>query len=490
MDQAPVLPHGSPTTFAGLSETFSFHASPESFISSKVLAFQKSDPALAQSRTPIHAKILNRNVAVISSYDHVRQILCDEAVASNLSSGKAYNELMAPFFPPPNLLLLDTPEHQQQKSIWLEQMKSSESTVCAMVSKIVLDHLCHVPSGSSIDLYESMKSLSWKILLSIFLSNGEGGESGASTHDTVEALQEDLLRGQFSLFPISVNTPFWRSPRSKGLEARRRLESLLASKVIQGGCPFATSTGEERQDVASHLLLFTSSLAAKALASLLTALLLNVYVFRSEAPESSLGDRIRAMDDGRLRSEYLKNLVLETERLSPPVVGIMRRTTQDIILSSPVNRSQEQSPAPTMIPKGWDVWIYFVGAARDSVTFGGTAEAFMPDRYVNDGLNDIEQQGGFAFGAGAKSCLGRDLIRSVAVKVVETCLGLNTEGSLSQSPAQPPNVKIVGDPSQIPNGVQAWLGWQQDVAPEHWAKDIKQLPIQRPRKSIIVQVLH
>ncbi|KAL9586418.1 MAG: hypothetical protein Q9212_000933 [Teloschistes hypoglaucus] len=391
MPQAPVLPHGSPTAFAGLSETFSFHASPESFISSRVLAFQKSDPALARSRTPIHAKILNRNVAVISSYDHVRQILCDAAVASNLSSGKAYDELMAPFFPPPNLLLLDAPEHQRQKSVWLKRMKTLESTVCATVSKTVLDHLCEIQSGSSIDLYESMKSLSWKILLSIFLSDGKGKRSEASTREKVEALQEDLLRGQFSLFPISVNTPFWRSPRSKGLEARRGLESLLASEVNQGACPFATNTGEERQDVASHLLLFTSSLAAKAMASLLTALLLNVYVFNGMAPESSLSDRIRAMDDRRLRSKYVKSLVLETERLSPPVVGIMRRTMQDIVLDSSVNRSQEQSPAPTMNPKAWDVWIYFVGAARDPAAFGGTAEVFVPDRYVNDESSDERQ---------------------------------------------------------------------------------------------------
>ncbi|KAL8779826.1 MAG: hypothetical protein Q9194_001252 [Teloschistes cf. exilis] len=490
MPQAPVLPHGSPTTFAGLSETFSFHASPESFISSRVLAFQKSDPALARSRTPIHAKILNRNVAVISSYDHVRQILCDEAVASNLSSGKAYDELMAPFFPPPNLLLLDAPEHQQQKFNWQERMKTLESIVCATVSKIVLDHLCEIQSGSSIDLYESMKSLSWKILLSIFLSDGKGERSEASTRETVEALQEDLLRGQFSLFPISVNTRFWRSPRSKGLEARRRLESLLASEVNQGACPFATNTGRERQDVASNLLLFTSSLAVKALASLLTALLLNLYVFRGKAPESALSDRIRAMDDRALRSKYLKSLVLETERLSPPVVGIMRRTTQEIVLDSSENCSQEQSPAPTMIPKDWDGWIYFVGAARDPATFGGTAEAFVPDRYVNSESSRERQQEGFAFGAGAKGCLGRDLIRSVAATVVETCLGLDSERSLSQGPAQPPRVKLVGNLSQIPSGVQAWLGWQQDVAPEQWAKDIKQLPTQRPRKPILVQVLH
>ena len=62
MAELPVLPHGSPTTLSGLSETFSFHSSPQSFISSRILAFQASHPEFTQSRTPIRAKVLNRNV--------------------------------------------------------------------------------------------------------------------------------------------------------------------------------------------------------------------------------------------------------------------------------------------------------------------------------------------------------------------------------------------------------------------------------------------
>ena len=41
----------------------------------------------------------------------------------------------------------------------------------------------------------------------------------------------------------------------------------------------------------------------------------------------------------------------------------------------------------------------------------------------------------------------------------------------------------------IPHGVQGWLGWQADVRPEEWARDIKQLPIQRPTKAVNVKIV-
>ena len=481
MNPTPELPRGSAGIFSGLSETFSFHASPESFITSRVLAFQKQNPALAQTRTPIHAKVLNRNVAVISSHHHVRQILCDEDITSKLNASEAYDELIAPFFPQPNVLLLDPPEHRQSKQVWLHRMQTIGSSIRKKVPEIVLDHFSHIQSGSRIDLYDSMKTLSWKVLLSTFLSNIENKDMGSDDLKDVEALHEELLRGQFSLFPVSVQTPFWRSPRAKGLDARRKLESLLAAKVNQGRCPFATSANGERHDVTSHLLLFTSSLATKALASLLTALMLNVYIFKPRTSDSFLGDRIRAMDGRRERSEMLRSVMLETERLSPPVVGIMRRTTQDMILASP-----DEFTAPTLIPKGWDSWIYFVGAGRDPAEFGNTAETYRPTRYTRQKLDDATQPEGFAFGAGAKTCLGRDATRLIATTVIETCLGIESE--VLQGSTQSPRVKIIGDASQLPSGVRAWLGWQQDVAPEQWAKHMKQLPTQRPRQPIHVRV--
>ncbi|KAL8683899.1 MAG: hypothetical protein Q9186_000110 [Xanthomendoza sp. 1 TL-2023] len=473
MSQAPVLPYGSPTTLSGISENFSFHSSPENFITARVLSFQKAHPELADSRTPIRAKVLNRDVAVLSSYENVRQVLCDKTITECLSSSQAYDELMAPFFPPPNLLLLDLPDHPKWKDVWLARITTLNQEIRSIVHRCVIDHFRSIPSGSVVDLYDSIKSLSWHILLSIFLQKEDDGEGGDITK--IEALHDDLLRGQFSLFPVSISTPFWRSPRSRGLQARQQLQSLLRSKVARGKCPFAVSNAEEEQDVANHTLLFTSSLAAKAIASLLTAVLLNLSCFKEAG--TSLSTRIQSLQNLEQRSNYIQSLILETERLSPPVVGIMRRTTQDIVLHS----TGERTP-PTLVPQGWDIWLYFLGAGRDHSVFGETAEEFVPCRYYDAPCSQSE---GFAYGAGVKTCLGKDLMRMVATAVVETCIG---EAQASESAI--PIVEFEGDGSGLPAGVQGWLGWQSKVRPEEWARDIKQLPTQRPRRPIMVKLKH
>ncbi|KAI4190867.1 MAG: hypothetical protein LQ346_004841 [Caloplaca aetnensis] len=477
MPQTPVLPYGSPTTLSGISENFSFHSSPESFIIARVLAFQRAHPDLADCRTPIRAKVLNRNVAVLSSHDHVCQALCDESITSRLSSSQAYDELMAPFFPPPNLLLLDPPDHQERKRAWLGRMAILNETIRPLVQDVVRDHFRSIPSGSLIDLYDSMKSLSWQILLSIFLRKDEDGQGEDIAE--IEALHEDLLRGQFSLFPVSINTGFWQSPRARGLQARQTLQSLLQSKVTHGKCPFAVGSLEEGRDIANHLLLFTSSLAAKALASMLTAVLTNLFLFQEGG--FTLSATIQNLQTPELRSRYIQSMIREVERLSPPVVGIMRRTTEDIVLSS----KAELFP-PTLIPKAWDLWLYFVGAGRDPAAFGETAESFVPSRYFEAGSS---LQEGLAFGTGAKTCLGKDLMRTVAATVVETCLA-KPQGTEMTNGAEIVAVNLEGDGGDLPAGVQAWLGWQAKVKPEEWARDIKQLPTQRPRKPILVKVKH
>ena len=478
----PVLPYGSPTTLSGFSETFSFHASPEAFITSRVLAFQASNASLADSRTPIRAKVLNRNIAIVSSYDHVQQLLCNEANTSRLSAGKAYDDLMAPFFPPPNLLLADGPSHQPMKNPWVSRMASLPAEIQSLVQETVLLHIRGILSESTIDLYESMKALSWKLILSIFISSSDERDQAQKDAVEIESLQEDLLRGQFSIFPVSISTPLWRSPRTKGLTARKKLQSLLKARVQKGkkGCPFATIDSAAEDDIANHLLLFTSSLAVKSLASLLTAVMLNLYVYRDEASSqqaTSLASRILNSEIPSSREELLKSTILETERLSPPVVGIMRRITQDITLSAQEERLQD-----TLIPQGWDVWLYFVGAARDPAVFGKTADSFLPGRYYNtaDGVEDPRP--GFAFGAGSKSCLGETLMREVVTTVAKTCLGM--EGGSKGG------VVLEASMEDVPRGVQGWLGWQKDVKPQEWARDMKQLPTQRPIKGVMVKVVH
>ncbi|KAL8856967.1 MAG: hypothetical protein Q9178_006462 [Gyalolechia marmorata] len=367
-------------------------------------------------------------------------------------------------------------------------MLSLPDTVRPVVHDVVLDHFKAIVPGASIDLYESMKTLSWKILLGIFISTPETDKEALESA-TIESLQEDLLRGQFSLMPVSINLRLWQSPRSKGLEARKKLQSLLAARVRSGTerCPFATNTSEEQDDVASHMLLFTSSLAVKALASLLTAVMLNLYIFRENREsqeDGSLASRIITNRHEEERDWMLRGILLETERLSPPVVGIMRRATQDIILKSPA----VTAPPATLVPQNWDLWLYFVGAARDPLVFAETAESFSSNRYCGGNTAEVEE--GLAFGIGNKSCLGRDLIREIIMTAMKTCLGtFNSKENNTPSEAKPA-LSIHADVREIPRGVQGWLGWQSQVKAEEWAKHMKQLPTQRPLQPLKVEIQH
>ncbi|KAG8531828.1 uncharacterized protein KY384_003464 [Bacidia gigantensis] len=495
MTQAPLLPYGSPTLLSALSETFSFHASPESFITSRVLTFRSQHPDLADARVPIHAKVLNRNVAVISSYQHIKFLLCSPEVTSKLSSSKAYDELMAPFFPPPNLLLADPPGHHQYKDTWRHRIADLPTKIRPMVQSITSLHFCNIPSSSTIDLYDSMKTLSWQLILGAFLSSAN---DIADIPPDFVRLQEALLRGQFSLFPVSVSTPFWKSPRAKGIAARERLQSLLRERVDSlpgGGCPFAPSSTAEKDDVAKHLLLFTSSLAVKALASLLTATLLNIYLASSSHEgrmnmrgEGNLASKLRSLA-GIQRCDLIDSIIIETERLSPPVVGIMRRTTADIVLPAPDNEGREEKERgrETLVPEGWDIWMYFVGAGRDPQIYGDTAETFVADRFLSKDSKDAEE--GFAFGAGEKGCLGREVVREIVRGVVSVSLGFDGDvGDGGEGGGK--GVGLHVDESVLPLGVQGWLGHKQNVDPADWARDMKQLPTQRPARAVVVRVEH
>ncbi|KAK5011693.1 hypothetical protein LTR28_008363 [Elasticomyces elasticus] len=300
-----------------------------------------------------------------------------------------------------------------------------------------------------------MKGLSWKVLLNVFLQLSPTDKA----YSTVESLQETLLRGQFSLMPVSVHTPFWRSARSKGIEARQKLQTLLKDHFASQdtGCPLLRQAKLDKDEISANALMFTSSIAVKALASLLTASMLNLFLLPCEP---SLAARVRTEDPGN-RNVLLNSILLETERLSPPVVGVMRRVQQDVVLASP------EGQPPTLIPTGWDIWLYFVSAARDKTAYE-LADEFLPERFILQ----AETKPGYAFDSGSKSCLGQSIIREIVHSVVSAALDANIdlEGSVTAE------------------GVRGWLGWATGVSAEAFAGDLKQLPCQRPKEAIHLRV--
>ena len=458
-----------------LTQSLAFHQSPEVFISSRLQELSTTTPDSLPSTTGqariTKASILNRQVHIVSSYQTCKDILSANdgpAVdsvkatssaargASLFSAGPAYRELMKDWFGEDNLLLEDSEIHAQHKDAWKRQTASLPADLEPHLRSITKAFIeTKFQPGKRIDLYETLKALSWKLLLGAFL--GLDAEEDNETFAKVEQAQETLLRGQFSLFPVSINTPFYRSARSKGLHARMQLQQLLSKHVQEqkpATCPLLRNSDVGRDDIARHCLLFTSSIANKALASLLTASIMNIFMMPGQSLASLL--RAQSMDN---HTKILRSILLETERLSPPVVGVMRRVEEDIVLNGDTEEVHS-------VPKGHDVWLYFFGASRDENSFEN-AQTFRFDRFMADTTPQ-----GFAFSGGSKTCLGRDIARMLVSIVAEEMLNANIElrGGLQSE------------------GVQAWLGWKSAEGAQAFAKDLKQLPCQRPRLPVWVQV--
>lgn len=474
--QTPRLPLGDFSILSTLSQSLSFHSSPELFIASRArdAASRLSDQAPreggASSSWIVRARILNRNVAVVSSHQICQDVLkvgsgehqnSVTAAIQGQTIGPdtfavrpAYLQLMSDFFPPPNILLIDQPDHHSKRKSWEEQLSSLPTDTSKTIRDIANDHFSSWSHGDSIDIYDSMKDFSWRVLLSVFLQLSPTDKA----YSTVESLQETLLRGQFSLMPVSIVTPFWRSPRSRGIEARQKLQTLLKDHIASqdNACPFLRQEKLDKDEISANALMFTSSIAVKALASLLTASMLNLFMLPCKP---SLATRVRTEDPAN-RNILLNSILLETERLSPPVVGVMRRVQQDVVLVSP-------GQPPTLIPAGWDIWLYFVGAARDKAAYE-LAEKFLPERFISQ----AETKPGYAFGSGSKTCLGQHIIREIVNSVATAALdaNFNLDGSVTAE------------------GVRGWLGWDAGVVTEAFARDLKQLPCQRPKEAILVRV--
>jgi hypothetical protein len=133
------LPIGNSSVFSTTNQSLAFHDSPEVFISSLSVtptASQILSSTPPSPRKVVRARLLNRDVAIVSSYQICKDILSIEE--STLESGTstvtdengnnpnsatfsahlAYRELMSDFFPLPNLLIESFPIHTQRRKQW------------------------------------------------------------------------------------------------------------------------------------------------------------------------------------------------------------------------------------------------------------------------------------------------------------------------------------------------------------------------------------
>jgi cytochrome P450 len=455
--------------FSGVNENFSFHSSPEAFLVARIVQHRKDHPEEVRERAPVRAKILNRNVVIVSSFRQIQEVLgaTEEEVVEDDAppyvAVPAYKQLMQEFFPPPNLLLQDGKAHERMKEHWKKCAHSLESsTLKDSIDRMASEFFSQIQRHSQMDLYDTLKAISWKIFVSTFLDLSDADPD----FDGFVKLQEDLLRGQFSLFPASINVGFWHSPRKRGIDARKTLQHLISGRLNvkkPTWIPEDLTKARPPDEIVNHILMATSSLAVKGFASLMLAILLNVFLFPyKQSGSSCLADWID-QENSKERKLRLEAILKETIRLSPPIVGVLRRTTRDCTV--PTRSDQEPD---TLIPTGFEAWCYFPGANRDPMVFGEDADLFVPERYLGDGPGPPSP---VAFGLGPKSCLGAGFVNMAALTIVEALL----------------DAKLYLTGNVEAAGVKGWLG-HETATPEQWARDVKQLPTQRPSHPVLVEI--
>lgn len=200
--------------------------------------------------------------------------------------------------------------------------------------------------------------------------------------------------------PTTLKVPMMqKSGYGKALEAKNRLLEIINKKLSDNPSGFPGQVAEAKfssSEVASgNLLLFTSALVPKALASILTS-----FVIALSEDES-------LQDTTRYNEKVLDSIILEVQRLWPPFVGGRRLVRQDCSVEG------------FHVPKGHAIIYLTRHAQRDPKIFDDPDE-FKPERWENKNRYDKDKL--FLFGAGPRCCVGRELVKRVLKTATRTLL--------------------------------------------------------------------
>ena len=430
-----------------VGNTFTFHQDAQSLILSNLRKY---------AGTPIiRAKVIGRDVALVVDHTVASAVLDSsnlhqdgqghgQTKRTGFSHREAYKQLIATFFSEPNILLEDEdePGRKEHRSQWdahlSKVLDDPWSGIESHLKSVISNYREKWIGGSSMDIYTACKDLSHDLIFQLFL--------GISRMDDPELFERTLSasdissRGQFAI-PVKASLGgMFESTYSRGLRAQQGFNAIVSDRVSGSHCPFlqpSSSSGISKQSQNSHTSMFSSSLVIKALSSYLTFAFLQLSVHFSA---------------------NIDHLLLETERLSPPIIGVLRR-----VLDTPWRPTDDLE-----IPVGWDTWLYFPLINRDQKVYGDDANLFRPERWEETGLAEP-----MTFGRGSKVCLGKELVRRIGRLVLQE---VTKDGV---------RVKIEGE---VERSVQDFLGWvdDEDVRKEGW-KGVKQLPVQRPREVVKVR---
>ncbi|XP_013417442.1 uncharacterized protein LOC106178695 [Lingula anatina] len=270
-----------------------------------------------------------------------------------------------------------------------------------IVERLVEKHLQGVETRETICAYTMVKKLATEICLTLFL--GVDFEESKELASRICELTTTHWHGIISV-PVNFRVPFGTSSTySKALEAKKLLLEIIQTKLhaedTDATFPLQVREAGFKTPIlaANHLLLLTSALVPKALASLVTSFVLVTSQWMSKYEIEDMLDNQKHFDA----------VLLEVQRLWPPFAGGRRVVKKDLVLS-----------AGYRIPHGHAVLYCTHASHRDPKVFPDP-DNFRPDRWSNSSLSKDSL---FCFGGGARDCVGQhimwNMLRTICTSLI------------------------------------------------------------------------
>ncbi|CAK9003671.1 Obtusifoliol 14-alpha demethylase (CYPLI) (Cytochrome P450 51) (Cytochrome P450-LIA1) [Durusdinium trenchii] len=394
----------------GVGDTAAFAKDPERFLSKR----------FAEKGEVFGTRILQWPVVFAASHRAVSDAL---GLRDEMSAKAGYSAFSGLSLFGPAVLFQDGDEHGKLRKAILQSDfasydKLKASGLHARVARLAREEMAKVKAqgnGSQVrfNVYDLTKQLCAAMLCLCFLP------ADATAQDFTK-LQAKFWRGTASSgLNFSVSLGFGvkkKSAFNEAKEAREELRKLFQNAdqnhESKGTCPFGRKLAEDER--IDHLLMFTSSMVVKAIGSVVCSFV--VLMDKHPDIRANLVQELLRQEEAQTPNEAPKvgghdllfRVLLETERLFPPVIGCCRSVKAK-------KGAHVQLCNKFDIPDNTRVWCSFITANRDPAVYKNPL-VFDPSRWQG-----AETTNHFSFGAFQHECLGKPFARSV---IRETCIAM------------------------------------------------------------------
>lgn len=378
-----------PRFYKAPTETASFAKDPVQYVEKNV---RQHGPVFG-------GRIVTWPVVFVCSYEGVRVGLGENGAF--LDSQKAYDNFGGLSLYGENVLFTSKNSHsplkQKLQQCPILDMKSFGQTSYAQtIDQVIELFVQQLKSSEELNVYDRVKSVTSDILAITFwgadfqpsLNKGSFAEGAKE----FRALQSKFWRASVST-GVKVDLLGFKSAFAKGAKAKEQLiakfKKLDGTRQKECKCPFSNgcaSDGLSEEERAQHMLMFSSSMVSKAMASVVASFMLQMI----RSPDVCVKLRQMLVENSKDES-YLSCVVDEVLRLHPPVMGCCRVATKDLAIEG------------NKIPEGSNVWFSFASANRDLTKFKDP-DVFNPDRWAAGNAKELSAH--LTFGAFDHTCVG------------------------------------------------------------------------------------